>query len=400
MAWKDSLLEASFRGIIFDCVRTDDAAERATAEHAYPYRDGADIEDLGRGPRKISIEAVFYGDNYESQLKAFLAALDEAGEGDLQHPVFGVVFAQLASYRVQHEADNVDQATVALEFVESTPSQPFFDRSLPSQQASAIAQYSGSTRDAATTLLADKVGEIFMLSAFGRVSALRSTMTAALSSIRARISGFISSGLDVIDFPRSWAADISAALRGIVDLRSFDTATIKSDWRAVYTNVSEPVLLPSYQAGSAPANDEKVIAAHVALEQALTIADTASIVLANEAQTPTMTPAEIEKVANDTRTLIEATIADYRTLYTLEQSRPVTEALKTTALGIQDAAAAVIEQRPPLILRSVAARANLHLAAHQWYGDYRRAAELMRLNPLVRLPNNLQAGDRLNAFAR
>jgi len=43
---------------------------------------------------------------------------------------------------------------------------------------------------------------------------------------------------------------------------------------------------------------------------------------------------------------------------------------------------------------------NLHLLAFAWYGDYRRAAELARLNPMLRNPNHLQAGDLLHAYAR
>lgn len=62
-------------------------------------------------------------------------------------------------------------------------------------------------------------------------------------------------------------------------------------------------------------------------------------------------------------------------------------------------AAAVIESKPQLIRRTVAATGNLHLVAHLWYGDYTRADELQRLNPQVRDPNGLVAGDVLNAYA-
>ena len=65
MAWTDTLLDASFKGIVFEIVSTDDSAERVTVEHSYPYVDGSDIEDMGRGPRRVNIEAIFYGDDYE-----------------------------------------------------------------------------------------------------------------------------------------------------------------------------------------------------------------------------------------------------------------------------------------------------------------------------------------------
>ena len=60
MAWNKNLQECSFRGVVFDVLKTDDSADRAIAEHAYPYLDGADIEDLGRGARRVSIEAFFW----------------------------------------------------------------------------------------------------------------------------------------------------------------------------------------------------------------------------------------------------------------------------------------------------------------------------------------------------
>ncbi|MGV4146288.1 DNA circularization protein, partial [Citrobacter freundii] len=43
---------------------------------------------------------------------------------------------------------------------------------------------------------------------------------------------------------------------------------------------------------------------------------------------------------------------------------------------------------------------NLHLLAHLWYEDYTRATELLRLNPTLRNPNNIKAGDVLNAYSR
>jgi prophage DNA circulation protein len=59
MSWKDNLLDASFRGLVFDCLQTEDEAERDTASHAYPYIDGEDVEDLGRKARQLRLTAVF-----------------------------------------------------------------------------------------------------------------------------------------------------------------------------------------------------------------------------------------------------------------------------------------------------------------------------------------------------
>lgn len=406
MSWSDNLLDASFRGVRFDCISTDDNTERATAEHSYPYKDGADIEDLGRGPRRVSVEAVFWGADYDMRLQQFLAVLAQAGAGDLVHPVFGPMRAQLTSYRINHEAENPDYCTVSLEFIESTPGNPFFDRTLAVQQAASIGQHAASTRVQASTVTAARVEKISALAgAYGRVAALRETMTGALSDIRARVTGFIGSGLDVIDYPLSWASDIGGALNGLLDLRPFNTETLMADWRAVFERASQPVLLPSFGGNTVAAEDSRYIGAHVALEQSLITADAAAILLTAETETPSLSPREIEQVVNDVRTLLQASIDAYRTLYapgnTLSPTDPawmVVEGLKDTAAAIQTAARSVLEVHPPLVSRRNDAPGNLHLLAHRLYGDYTRATELWRLNPQLRNPNDLQA-EVLSAYA-
>ena len=42
----------------------------------------------------------------------------------------------------------------------------------------------------------------------------------------------------------------------------------------------------------------------------------------------------------------------------------------------------------------------LHLLAFEWYGDYSRFGELLRLNPQIRHPNFIEKGEILNAYAR
>jgi len=64
MAWRDDLLDATFRGVYFAVISTRDGAERALVQHEYPYRDGTEMEDMGRRPRKFTIRAVLWGDGY------------------------------------------------------------------------------------------------------------------------------------------------------------------------------------------------------------------------------------------------------------------------------------------------------------------------------------------------
>ncbi|WP_374555995.1 DNA circularization protein [Aquitalea pelogenes] len=423
MSWKDNLLDASFRGLLFDCLQTEDEAERDTANHAYPYMDGEDVEDLGRKARQLRLTAVFFGEDYDSRLQAFLAVLDEPGHGELIHPVFGsMARMQLLRHVVRHSAEEVDYCTVELAFKEATPGQPFFVQQLPTQQAQGLALQADAARqtgiavfDQALAQLQQWQGQLAPLQALGAV------MTSTLAAVRSQLHGLIA-GASLLDSPRAFAAELVGLLDGLVDLRGFDTDTIASDWNSLARQLDHIVLLPAQQsrpadpvrdlpsvaenqpapAPSLPPRPQDVaqLTALVQLLAASTLASTASELLTDQAEQPTLTPPQLEAMANDVRQLLQAGIDSHQAAYPLEQARPVIEALKDTALAVQEAARTVIALAPPLILRRVEQDGNLHLQAFAWYGDYRRAAELARLNPALRNPNHLHAGDLLHAYAR
>lgn len=394
MSWQNSLLDASFRGVTFDCLATDDEVARSTATHSYPYKNGGSIEDFGNEPRVISIQAIFYGDNYEIALKKFTDALNVQGSDWLVHPVFGTVKAQVMRYKISHDAEDVDQTKVAIQFEEDTAPISLFSRDVPEQKSEVVKQAIAASRSAASDVLVKGVGKITSLQ---RLDALRTSMTSALSALRGQAYGIVTSGLDVVNYPLSFATDIASLVSGIVDLRGFNVGSMMTDWRYVAQLLSSPVTLTT--SVSQPASDVQLVASHVALNQTTAKADAAQIVLASEAQTPTLSAPDIELIVNDTRTSIEAVITQYRANFTLEDSRPVVEALKATALALQEAARTVIQARPPLIIKVVDAPGNYRLLAHKWYGDHTRATELLRLNPTVRMPNFISVGDRLNAYA-
>ena len=402
MSWEKTLLDASFRGVVFDCVRTQDNAQRDTASHEYPYKDGADVEDLGRKARQIAISAVFFGNDYELRLQKFIAELDKPGAGELIHPVFGSIKqAQLLSYSIGHDGDSPDYCTVDLQFVEATPGNPFFVRQLPAQKAAAVSQLAGTARLSAISAFAGKLGGLKNLAGnlagnlLSPLTALRGVLTGTLGAIRSQITGFIGSGLDMLNFPRAFAGDLVGMVSGLVDLRGFDVSTLKSDWKSLAGQLKGIVKLParvssgavsttgsstwtggsggssgsgsggtpgsgsSGGAGSTPVVDAKPLPAepeHVALVTALVqtvvateLAETAASIFTDEAQEPTLSPAEIEEISNDVRESLQQSIDAWRDLLPVEEARPVTEALKDAALGVQQAAAAVIDVLPPLV---------------------------------------------------
>lgn len=430
MAWKDNLLDASFRGVVFDCQATQDGAKRDIAQHEYPYQDGADLEDLGRKARQFTLQAVFFGDDYDTRLQAFLAVLDQPGAGELVHPVYGSIKqAQLLDYQVEHSADEVDSCRVALQFAEHTSSQPFFSRQLPAQQAAQVKLPAAAGMVAATDAFARATAAAKAAGQFDRINALRSVLTSTLGGLRSQVQGYISAGLDLIDYPRAVAADVVGLLSGMADLRGFDVGVIMSDWRSLSSQLGTVVQLPARvasgnvqpgslfagqpgQAGNSTADsgtttipvaiapaDLQAVTALLQAAAATTLAQVAADVLAAEVEQPTLTPPQLETLAGDVRGALQQAIDSHRAAFDIETARPVTEALKSTAHAVQAATASVLTLRPPLIQRQVDAAANLHLLAFRWYGDYTRASELARLNPQLVHPNFIPAGEVLNGYA-
>lgn len=226
MSWQNSLLEASFRGVVFDCLSTDDEVARSTAAHTYPFVHGGSIEDFGNEPRNITIQAIFYGDNYEQALKTFTDALNVFGVGDLVHPVFGTIKAQVFGYKINHDADGLDQAQVSIQFLQDTTPVGLFTHDLPVQKAEAITQSISTARSAAGDVLASQVGKV---SSLARLDAFRATMVSALSALRSQAFDTVISGLDVVNYPLAFATDIASLVSGIVDLRGFNLDAMMTD---------------------------------------------------------------------------------------------------------------------------------------------------------------------------
>ncbi|MDP3427098.1 MAG: DNA circularization N-terminal domain-containing protein [Humidesulfovibrio sp.] len=405
MAWEDRLLNASFRGAPFEVLRTKDHGEHAVVEHEYPYRDGGEVEDMGRKARRISITAAVWGKDYEIALERIIKALDERGPAELVHPVFGPVKAQALPWDIIHDADHRNYAELALEFVVAGADNPFFSRAWPKVDAKA-----DTARAGAIGVLERAMVNCKDAGAMGRAG-LR-----AHADLKSQSSGVLTTGADIISAPAAWASDAASLVRGIVDLRSFGLSSLLPDFNGVLASLTSSILLPSFSpsggSGSSgsfltgtdtgpavtPGPELAVVQAHVEGERALGVAEAAQIVLESEALTPTLTPAEVETVAASSRELLQQSIDTYRELYPVEQARPVTEPLKDVALAVQESAAAVIEARPPLVTHTVAAPTCLRLTAHQLYGDHTRALELYRLNT-PRDPNFLTPGQELKVYA-
>ncbi|HDL8460169.1 TPA: DNA circularization N-terminal domain-containing protein [Yersinia enterocolitica] len=437
MSWSDSILDASFRGVRFDVVNARDSWSRDIAQHEYPYIDGADVQDMGRKARNIRLSALFWGDDYDSRLQSFIAELDKRGAGELIHPIYGSMpNMQVIECQVGHDAENVDYCTVELVFLESKTGNPFFSQDYPTAQADVIFNQVQSLMDAEQSLMDNALAPLRdAKKLMSKSKALASAALNMLLIFRGEITGFVGSTTDFVQYPGAFMSDLQSAVSltsqnatssgssvSAASAISQTNATM-SDWGESHRQLTEIANLPTalvsgektapvdMPAGVSVADVAELIAMVtivVAGELALDAAD----IFSNEDINSLLSPTEIERIANDTRQFIQTAIDQHRAQYadaTQEVSssptalgiawQSVVEGLKDIALAVQQLAANMITTRPPLIQRRVDSVSNLHLVAHRWYGDYRRAVELQRLNPQLRNPNNLQTGDMLYAYA-
>lgn len=139
MAWKQTLLAASFKGVGFEVSDESLSGRHALSNHAYPYVNGADIEDMGAEELAFRLNIVYWGEDYESRLQQFLKVLQELGSGELIHPIYGSVpDCVVADYDVSHTHEEADSCRISVTFVQSVAGAPFFERELPLSLADKI----------------------------------------------------------------------------------------------------------------------------------------------------------------------------------------------------------------------------------------------------------------------
>ena len=447
MAWEFTLQEASFRGVKFDVVNTSDEVSRDVQEHLYPYVDGADQEDLGRKARHVSMTAVFTGLLYEHQLNVFLNALNEKGPGELIHPVFGLLSQmQLLNYRVEHDADNYDYASVAVTWVEHQDSNPFFSLDLPPWMMEVIDFFAQDALNKYVNLFLDTLDNIKTMSShissLMRFNGLQSIGSAVTSLFRSRTSNLTVSNSNVASEPRAYIADVNASFDKMIENSDLSGPALMTSWRNVLNNFDEIIKLPSqYQSGifeseqisrdiEVPMLQNIIIEEDVKLiESVLRLTAVTSLsgvindifseqILNNQktydVQTQLennhtsvqlelsyfLTQEEILTITADYRRFLQLAIDSMRASFGAEKSRIVCESLKSIAFHVQNSAAALLEYRPSLTQITIESDTSLHLLAHKLYANYQRANEILKLNKHILNPNKVLAGTIINVYAK
>lgn len=89
MAWKDRLVDASFRGVLFKTEDESLTAGRRVETHEFVNRDKPYTEDLGKATSRPKFSAYVIGDDCYEQRDRLIEALNKPGPGTLIHPAYG-----------------------------------------------------------------------------------------------------------------------------------------------------------------------------------------------------------------------------------------------------------------------------------------------------------------------
>lgn len=442
MSWKDNLLDASYRDSAIYILDESMSAERSIAKHGTPFVDGDSAVDLGRGAREFEFRLVCFGDNYEIELQDILSSLEIQGPGELVHPIYGSFSVVANKWKVSHNAERPDYAEVSVSFVEDTPEtllifRPFGDETTdgvvmiddgPSWQDrifdlfgrvdSLVSEVQSWIGGGWVGLVEKALG----LPGIGlRLRQLRSQIMGVLSGVSSMFkhqSGSFDPLVDVFRTPseiRAAVQDYTPSTSG--ELLAKAGLPLTFPGLDALTPAAEKAcaeFLAAVRQGIEPSPDvlpqgmpvDPVEATALALmllvftELAMAHAQAVAIIIEDEAKTPTLSPFDLESLVNLVRSLTQTAIVIHRYLYDVETARPPVEAMRNIAAMIQVRARQVILQRPPLVDRVVETPASLRLLAHRWYGDHSRAVELVRLNPTLKTPHNIPAGEVLRAYAQ
>lgn len=120
MAWKDRLVDASFRGVAFKVESEDAGVGRRVETHEFPNRDKPYTEDLGKVSFRPNISAYVIGEDCYDQRDRLIEALNKPGPGTLIHPSYGEVKVCVdGEARVSTTASDGRMVRFDLRFVEA-----------------------------------------------------------------------------------------------------------------------------------------------------------------------------------------------------------------------------------------------------------------------------------------
>lgn len=213
MSFADTLLPGSFRGVPFEIERASTSGAPKRVVHEYPQSDRNDVEYLGKGPRRFTLQFfVFTHDNFDAR-NAMEDALDDNSPGELIHPYRGTLqVAVEQNWTAEESKDANGKVTFNVSFIiDQVPTLPA--ASIDSQ---ALTE---SLADAAELAVQDDFATSFDVAGVTDTELSLSTLTDTVKSIGAAVDAaylavdatytqLLTAALDPLAGARSLLSDI------------------------------------------------------------------------------------------------------------------------------------------------------------------------------------------------
>jgi prophage DNA circulation protein len=120
MAGEDGIFEGKYKKVQIRISSASLSGGRRKAIKLFPNRDTQSVEDMGMIPRKYALEIILSATqtkDYFGYRKELLAALEDASNGTLVHPLYGVIHdVAVTSYSINESFGEFGFATVSVEF--------------------------------------------------------------------------------------------------------------------------------------------------------------------------------------------------------------------------------------------------------------------------------------------
>ncbi|QGM80658.1 DNA circularization protein [Otariodibacter oris] len=433
MGWTVPIQRASYRGVRFDVLSITDSLDKSLVEHSYPFVDGVDLEDMGLNARTVQMQAVFFGEGYNTDLNKLVSVLQKQGADVLVHPVFGRMPNMIcSSASLRHEADYVDYVALDLNFIEATPAKPIFLFQSQIGQIDELISKLEDTVDLGMNFWANSVSSMSVL--YNWKSRLLNSWGAiheTFSSIRElfdldKNKYKLSSAISMLSYQEKSAN----AILNIKEMIDVGVANVADRYSLTSTskirNVNEATsavkkipldLVKNETYGKSKLiklNEGDVIYFSAIVDFFITIKLIQFSTLLIEDKGDILTAFEIEKLNHDVRLNALDLINKVRHIQHEDQKKSesakttaiyqatekLTEELKSIVHKFKLLAITTINKKPPLIVRKSEVSGTIHQVAHHFYQDYRRADELLLLNPQIAMPNFIKAEDLLNAYTK
>ncbi len=439
------LYDAKIDGIALEIQEINDGWTKAIAEYEYPYRDGADTEDMGQRSRRSRWRCYFWDDfaahnTYDAHV-ALLNHLRSQELFEFVHPTYGPTKGRICSVNVRQD-DRIRHAEIDIEFVQQMPSGDI--RAIPYRNIRAAMEtsYFGvitaaivsvQTRISAFTRQFTAPVKRFMAGIERCTMALDATINVIANPANSLVAA-VNYGMDLpsrlvqssarcseryarlYDTMQSAPTRFCNSLSGSLSLLSASfsgsAASVPDGGGTVYFGTG----VAATEAASIVSGAVQVVsAAHLAYETASIYQDDQETWIAQKnaegIQTfdalgnytpvdaaPIMTVGELEKTLFDVRSAIQGAI-DYARAYDVASAGTgVLEGLKALAFDLESHVASVKLEREKIITVELDNPMPLHLVCLKYGLDYHAAERLIAINPKLRNPN--RASGKVAIYAR